>query len=269
MKKFNAIKYLRRGKLVSITLDSPYTHNAFDDVMIRELFSAFSQAKKEKDARAIVLTGNGKSFCAGANINWLRKVKDYSFKENYKDSLELAKLFYEIYSHPLPVIGRINGAAIGGGCGLFTGFGAVERTACDISVSSDKAFFSLSELKLGVIPAVISPYIIKRLGEGRTKELFLTSERIKPQKALEYGLVNYVVPPKDIDSKVNEIFSSIVRNGPVAVLETKKLLKDLNDLEFKNVADHTAKVIAKLRISKEGQEGTLAFLEKRDPYWIK
>ncbi len=261
MKNLKTINYQKKGKLLIISLNSPYMHNAFDEVMIKELATAFKTAKKEKGIRAIILTGAGKSFCAGANINWLRKVRNYSLKENLKDSLQLSNLFYEIYTHPLPVIGRINGAAIGGGCGLVA--------VCDISIASDKAFFSLSELKLGVIPAVISPYIIKRLGEGRTRELFLTSDRIKPPKALEYGLINFVVPDSKLDEKVNEIFSSIVRNGPNAVLETKKLFVDLERLKLKDVSDHTAKLIAKLRKSEEGQEGTSAFLEKRDPKWTK
>ena len=261
MKNLKTIKYQKKNKVITITLNCPYTHNAFDDVMIKELIKAFKQAGKEKDARAIVLTGSGKSFCAGANINWLRKMKDFSQKENYKDSLELANLYYDIYTHPLPVIGRINGAAIGGGCGLVA--------VCDISIASDKAFFSLSELKIGVIPAVISPYIIKRLGEGRTKELFLTSERIKPQKALGYGLVNFIIANSKLDEKVNEVVSSILRNGPIAVKETKKLFHDLEQMKIKAVAEHTSKIIAKLRVSKEGQEGTLAFLKKRNPDWVK
>lgn len=261
MKNLKSIKYVKKGKRLTLTLNCPYTHNAFDEVMIKELSLAFKNAKKEKGIRAIVITGSGKSFCAGANIKWLRKVKNYSLKENYKDSLALAKLFHEIYTHPLPVIGRINGAAIGGGCGL--------AAVCDISIASDKAMFALSELKLGIIPAVISPYIVKRLGEGRTRELFLTSDRIKTPKALEYGLINFSVPHSKLDEKVTEIFNSIVRNGPNAVLETKKLFIDLERLKLKDVADHTSKLIAKLRKSAEGQEGTLAFLEKREPSWTK
>jgi len=261
MYRLKNIRYHVKGNKIMISLNSPYTHNAFDDTMIKDLRESFKKAEKEKKGRVIVLTGEGKSFCAGANIKWLRKVKSYSFNDNYKDSLELANLFHQISTHPKPIIARVNGAAIGGGCGLVA--------ACDISVASDKAFFSLSELKLGVIPAVISPYIIRRLGEGRTKELFLTGERIKTSKALGYGLINFAVSHKNLDEKVDELISYIVQSGPNAIYETKKLFKDIQDLDLKDITKHTAKVIAKLRVSKEGQEGTKAFLEKRTPNWVK
>ena len=260
MKDFKTLTISFEDRLIRITLNRPEIHNAFNEVMISELTEAFGDAGGEKGARAIFLTGNGKSFCAGADINWLKKVKDYSFKENLKDSLALAKLFEAIYTHNLPVIGLINGSAIGGGCGL--------AAVCDIAIASEEAIFSLSELKLGVIPAVISPYIVKRIGEGKTRELFLTGQRINAAQALAIGLVNFTVPAFSLEEKAQEIFSSIKTSGPNAILETKKLFRTIGRINLKKIGVHTARLIAKLRASEEGQEGTAAFLEKRKPGWV-
>jgi methylglutaconyl-CoA hydratase len=244
-----------------VTLNRPEIHNAFNETMIQELIDVFKDISEDKDARVVILTGNGKSFCAGADLNWMKKVVDFSYEENLKESLELAELFYLIYSLPKPTIARVNGAAIGGGAGLVA--------VCDIVIASEKAKFSLSEVKLGLVPACISPYEVRRVGEKNCRELFLTGERIDAQKALDFGLVNQVVPYDELDKTVDEIVKQLSNSGPNALAMCKKLLQNVPQMSFDDVKKYTAEMIASLRISDEGQEGMNAFLQKRRPNWAK
>jgi len=253
------ILYTIDGLVARITFNRPAVHNAFNDQMIQELTDVFAEIKGREDVRIVVLTGEGKSFSAGADINWMRKVKDYSFEENVKNSLKLADLFYLIYSLPKPTIARVNGAAIGGGTGLVA--------VCDIAIASSAAKFSFSEVKLGLVPAAISPYVIKKCGEGRTREFFLTGERLSPERALLAGLVNQVVPPQELDKAVDDLVNQLLSSGPQATGICKDLLRDVPKLSLEEARGYTARVLAGLRISDEGQEGTMAFLEKRKPNW--
>ena len=247
-------------KLVArVTFNRPEVHNAFNDKMIEELTHVFKDIHGREDVRVVVLTGEGKSFSAGADINWMRKVKDYSFEENLQNSLKLADLFYFIYSLPKPTIARVNGAAIGGGTGLVA--------VCDIAIASSVAKFSFSEVKLGLVPACISPYVIRKCGEGRTREFFLTGERLSAEKALSAGLVNQVVAPEKLDEAVENLVNQLLSSGPQAIGVCKELLENVPSLNFEEAKEYTARVLSGLRISDEGQEGTKAFLEKRKPKW--
>jgi len=247
-------------KLVArVTFNRPEVHNAFNDQMIEELTHVFKDIQKRESVRVVVLTGEGESFSAGADINWMRKVKDYSFEENLKNSLKLADLFYFVYSLPKPTIARVNGIAIGGGTGLVA--------VCDIAIASSVAKFSFSEVKLGLVPACISPYVIRKCGEGRTREFFLTGERLSAEKALSAGLVNQVVPPEELDEAVEDLVSQLLSSGPQAIGVCKELLGNVPSLSFEEAKEYTARVLSGLRISDEGQEGTKAFLEKRKPKW--
>jgi methylglutaconyl-CoA hydratase len=260
-KSFQTITYTKENLVAKIILNRPEIHNAFNEVMIQDLIDVFRNISKDNEVRVVVLTGNGKSFCAGADLNWMKKVVDFSYEENLKESLELAEFFYLIYSLPKPTIARVNGAAIGGGAGLVA--------VCDMVIASDKARFSLSEVKLGLVPACISPYEVRRIGEKNCRELFLTGERIDAQKALNFGLVNQVVPHDELDNAVDELVKQLLNSGPNALAMCKKLLQNVPLMSFDEVKKYTAEMIASLRMSEEGQEGMNAFLQKRKPKWTK
>lgn len=258
-KKYQTILVSPKGSVVRIALNRPQVHNAFNETMVRELREAFGAICQAEKIRVVILTGQGKSFCAGADLNWMRKVKDYSFEDNLKESQQLAELMYIIYSLPLPTIARVNGAAIGGGAGLMA--------ACDLVIAAETAKFSLSEVKLGLVPAVISPYVVRRVGENACREFFLTGERLKAEKALRFGLVNQVVPLEDLDRAVEERVAQLLTSGPEALSTCKELLRRVPGMSLQEVKSYTAEVIARLRVSQEGQEGMSAFLEKRKPKW--
>lgn len=247
--------------IAGIRLNRPDIRNAFNEVMISELNGVFISLRDEKDLRALVITGEGKSFCAGADIHWMRKMKDYSYEENLKDALELAELMYNIHTFPRPVIGRINGAAIGGGTGLVA--------ACDIVIAAESAKFSFSEVKIGLVPACISPYVVMRVGLSRSNRLFLTGERFDAKRAMEYGLVDEITDDDKLDDAVKKSLKQVANSGPNAMRISKELLRTVGNYDFDSLKRYTAEVIAKLRVSDEGQEGLAAFLEKRPPGWIK
>lgn len=258
--KHETLTFERADGIGRITFSRPEIHNAFNGVMIEELYDLFDRLTRDKSVRVVVITGEGKSFCAGADLNWMRAVKDYSYEKNFSESLKLAEVFHMIYSCPKPVVGRINGAAIGGG----TGFVAV----CDIAIASTNAVFSFSEVKIGVVPACISPYVIKRVGEGRAREFFLTGERLTAEQALHSGLVNRAVSPEELDSEVDAMVAQLISSGPEALKCCKDLLNTVSSQTLQDAKIHTAKVIANLRKSAEGQEGMDAFLNKRKPKWV-
>ena len=249
------------GKIGRVTFCRPEVHNAFNDQVIDEMTFAFKRLKTDSDVRVVILSGDGKSFCAGADLNWMRRVKDSAFEDNLDEARRLADLFWDIYSFPKPVIGRINGAAIGGG----TGFVAVT----DIAVAAQSAVFSFSEVKIGVVPACISPYVIRRVGEGKAREFFLTGERLTSDRALEAGLVNRVVPDEMLDATVNGLVESLLSSGPEAIRVCKELLQTVPTLMVDDFKEYTARVIAELRQSPEGQEGMDAFLNERKPNWTE
>ena len=246
--------------IARITLNRPEIHNAFNDTMLTELIDVFQEIQDRKgQIRVVILTGNGKSFCAGADLHWMKKMINYSYEENIEDSNRVSECMYRLYTLPQPTIARVNGAAIGGGMGLVS--------ACDIVIAQENAAFSLSEVKLGLVPACISPYVIKRAGEAKCREFFLSGERIDAQKALSAGLVNVVVPYEELDTAVDDWKDRFLKNGPEAMAVCKELLENVPGMRLDEAKSYTADGIAKLRISKEGQEGMNAFLEKRKPFW--
>lgn len=260
-KDFKTILLEAEKKTARIKLNRPEVHNAFNATMISELDEAFKMVKADRAVRAVVLTGSGKSFCAGADINWMREIIRYSFEQNLNESLELAELLHKIYILPKPTIAMVNGTAIGGGTGFIS--------ACDIAVSSDKAKFGLSEVKIGLVPAAISPYVIRKIGEAHAREYFLTGKRISARKACDIGLVNEVVPFEELERKVEEICSLLLSSGPEALASCKELIQRVPAMSLEEAKTYTARMIAHLRVSQEGQEGMAAFLEKRKPSWTE
>jgi methylglutaconyl-CoA hydratase len=229
-------------------------------MVITEMADVFRRIGEDPDIRVVVVTGEGKSFCAGADLNWMREVIQQSFEENLAESNALAKLFYQIYTCKRPVVGKINGAAIGGG----TGFVAV----CDIAIAAASAKFSFSEVKIGIVPACIGPYVLKKMGEGKARELFITGERMKADRAFEVGLVNKVVDDGELEAEVEKLVHTILTSGPEAVGVAKRLVSEVPGMTPEQYKPFTAEMIAHLRISDEGQEGMAAFLEKRKPAWV-
>ncbi|MGB9721828.1 MAG: enoyl-CoA hydratase/isomerase family protein [bacterium] len=258
--KFETLIYKREEDVGRVILNRPEVHNAFNDKMIEELSLVFDEIEKNEALRVVLLSGEGKSFCAGADLNWMRRVKDYSYEENLKESLALADMLYKIYSCSKPTIARVQGYAIGGGTGLVA--------VCDIAVASMDAKFSFSEVKLGLIPACISPYVVKKCGEGRCREFFLTGERMSAEKALNAGLVNIMVPPDALDKAVEGLVNQLLSSGPEAIKKCKELLRNVSGMSVDEFKRYTAEVIAQMRISDEAQEGMSAFLEKRKPKWV-
>ena len=260
-KNFETISYQFEDKIATITLNRPEIHNAFNEVMIAELIEIFGGISKDESVRVVILTGAGKSFSAGADLNWMKKMINYSYEQNLDDSLKLADLFEIMYSLPKPIIARVNGAAIGGGTGLVA--------VCDIAIAAESAKFSLSEVKLGLVPACISPYVIRKVGEGKCREFFLTGERLTAKRAMDAGLVNQVVPPDELDQAVQEKANLLITSGPEALAMCKELLKKVPGMDFNKAKTYTADMIARMRIGDEGQEGMNAFLGKRKPKWTE
>lgn len=258
--KYTTLKYHKDGRIGRVSFCRPEIHNAFNGTVITEMEHLFNELAKDDNLRVILLTGEGKSFCAGADLNWMREVISQSFEQNLAESNALANLFYQIYTFKRPVIGRINGAAIGGG----TGFVAV----CDIAIAARSAKFSFSEVKIGVVPACIGPYVIRKMGEGKARELFITGERMNAERASEVGLVNKVVDDDQLDAEVENLIQSILSSGPEAVAMAKKLVSEVPLMSPSQFKPYTAEMIARLRVSDEGQEGMDAFLNKRKPKWV-
>ncbi|MBU0983363.1 MAG: enoyl-CoA hydratase/isomerase family protein [candidate division Zixibacteria bacterium] len=256
---YTTLTYEKDGRVGRVSFCRPEIHNAFNGTVIKEMTHLFGMIEQDDDIRVVVLTGKGKSFCAGADLNWMREVINQSFEENLAESNALADLFYQIYTLKRPVVGAINGAAIGGG----TGFVAV----CDIAVAAQSAKFSFSEVKIGVVPACIGPYVIKKMGEGKARELFITGERMTADRALQVGLVNRVVADSMLESDVEHLVESILTSGPEAVATAKRLVSEVPGQTPEQFKPYTAEMIARLRISDEGQEGMDAFLNKRKPRW--
>jgi methylglutaconyl-CoA hydratase len=258
---YETIKCDIKSNIGYVTFCRPEVHNAFNDTVIYEMTDLFNKLNEEKDLRAVVLTGEGKSFCAGADLNWMKRVVTQSFGENLKESNALADLFALIYNFRCPVIGKVNGAAIGGGVGFVS--------VCDIAIAAESAVFSFSEVKIGIVPACIGPYVVKKIGEGKAREFFITGERMKGKKAYDIGLINYCVENDKLDETVDNILKMILSSGPEAIAVAKQLVSAVPNMSEEQYKPFTAEMIAKLRISNEGQEGMNAFLEKRKPQWVK
>jgi len=258
---YTTIKYQKDENIARVSFCRPEIHNAFNGTVLIEMAHLFDTMDKDDDIRVVVLSGEGKSFCSGADLNWMRSVIDQTFEENLIESNALADLFYKIYTFKRPIIGRINGAAIGGG----TGFVAV----CDIAYAARSAKFSFSEVKIGVVPACIGPYVIRKMGEGKARELFITGERMNAERAFDVGLVNKVVDDDKLESEVEDLIKMLLSSGPKAVAMAKKLVSSVPLMSPEEFKPFTAEMIARLRISVEGQEGMDAFLNKRKPKWTR
>jgi len=258
---YETIKVEAQGPAIWVTLSRDDVRNAFNGRMLDELLDAFGAAAEVPGGRVVVLTGVGSAFCAGADLNWMRAVRDFTYEQNLEESNQVAAVMRAIYDCPLPTIARVNGPAIGGGAGLVA--------CCDLAVAAQDARFSLSEVKLGLIPSCISPYVIRKIGEGNARELFLTGERISAEKARAIGLVNEVAPPDGLDVVVAKWVNQLVTSGPVAIAKCKELIKRVPQMDLDEAGPYTAEMIAQMRLSAEGQEGMAAFLEKRKPGWAE
>jgi methylglutaconyl-CoA hydratase len=262
MNTYTTLKTDIENGVATLSLNRPDIRNAFNEVMIAELTDAFRSASEQADVRVILLRGEGKSFCAGADLNWMRDVSNYSYEQNYAESYRLSECFYAIYTSPKPTIAIVHGAAIGGANGLLA--------ACDIAICDQDTVFSLSEVKIGIVPACISPYVIKRVGEYGARELMLTGRRITGAEAEALHLVNRSLPAAEVEVYVQQTVQLLLSSGPAAITHCKNLIgKVVNEIGMDEALEYTARMIAEIRASAEGQEGMAAFLEKRKPGWVK
>jgi methylglutaconyl-CoA hydratase len=253
--------HIDTGAIARITLSRPDVRNAFNDEVIGELTQAFAQLGAREEVRVIVLAAEGAAFCAGADLNWMRRMADYSREENLADAAKLAQMLHTIYGCPKPTVVRVQGDVYAGGVGLVA--------ACDIAVSVDTANYCLSEVKLGLIPATISPYVIRAMGARAAHRYFLTAERFSAQEAQRIGFVHEVVTADQLDAKISEITAALLANSPNAVKVCKKLIQDVAEREISQpLIDQTVAGIADIRASAEGREGVQSFLSKRKPSWL-
>lgn len=248
-------------KVATVTLNRPDVRNAFNETSISELTLAFDELGHDDAVRAIVLAANGPAFCAGADLNWMKTMAGYSDAENQADAMRLASMLRTIYYCPKPVVARVQGDCYAGGMGLVA--------ACDIVVAAEGVNFCLSEVKLGLIPATISPYVIKAMGEQAARRYFLTAERFGALDAQRMGMAHEVVVPEELDATIAAITKALVTNSPNAVREAKRLVREVSGMPIDDamLAD-TADRIAAIRASGEGREGVASFLEKRKPSWL-
>jgi methylglutaconyl-CoA hydratase len=261
MKNYETIKFELKENVGTVYLNRPEVHNAMNEQMISEITDCYREINNITEVRIVIIRGNGKSFCAGADLNYMKGIAGFGYEENYQDSLKLAKCFYAIYTCKKPTIAVVHGSAIGGGNGLLA--------ACDFVYCADDTKFAFSEVKLGIAPATISLYVTKRIGEFGSRDLMLTGRRFTGKEAEYYRLANKSLPPEELDSHVSEVIKILMTSGPDAMSACKNLIFDIsNKLSFENAIDYTAKTIADLRASKEGQEGMDSFLEKRKPNWV-
>ena len=260
MKTHQTIEFELNAGVVTVWLNRPQIHNAFNEVMISEVLEIFTEISKMDEVRIVLLRGRGKSFCAGADLNWMRDVAKYSYEQNFKESLQLSDCFFTIYNCPKPTIAVVHGAAIGGANGLLS--------ACDMAICDDETVFSLSEVKIGIVPACISPYVIKRVGEYGAKELMLTGKRIKGKEAEHFRLINKSLSDIELEPYLSDLIALLKSSGPKAMTQCKTLIDQVsNKITLNEALSYTAKMIAEIRASDEGQEGMAAFLEKRKPEW--
>ena len=252
------IRLTSHGPVTTVSLNRPEARNAFDEIAIAELTDVFSTF--DDAVRTVILTGEGPVFCAGADINWMKKSVRYGVEENERDALALARMLRAIDECPPPVIARVNGHCLGGGMGLIG--------ACDIVVAVDAALFGYTEVRLGIVPAIISPFTLPKIGARFARRYYLTGERFSAEIAERIGLVHEVVSADGLDVTVNGIVKEILKGGPIAVRTGKTLIRNLLALDREGAERHSVQAIAQLRASPEGQEGLAAFLEKRKPHWI-
>lgn len=247
------------GPVLTVRLNRPDTHNALTPEMISELTRLFRSLAAREDVRVVVLTGNGRSFCAGADLGAMRAAADFTYEENVADGQAIFDLMLAIDACPKPTVARVNGAAIGGGAGLIS--------CCDCVVAVDRAVFAFSETRLGIVPAVISPFVLAKIGPAQARELFLTGERFDALRAQRAGLVQHVTTPDDLDAFVNNRVTQFLESAPGAQAAAKQLIRTVAYQPPEAMRDYTTNLIAERRASDEGREGMSAFLEKRPPWW--
>ena len=250
-----------RTGVLRVSLNRPDIRNAFDEEVIASLTRLARDAARDAALRAIVLSGEGPVFCAGADLAWMMKAVAYGRQDNLRDAEDLARLLELLDSLPVPLIGRVHGAALGGGAGLVA--------VCDIVVAADDAVFAFSETKLGILPAVIAPYVLAKMGASAARELFLTGARFGAARAREIGLVHRVVPATSLDDTVDDYLREILASAPSAIASAKDLIREIQHSRPAEVIGITTSRIADQRVSVEGQEGMRAFLEKRKPKWVR
>lgn len=251
----------RDGDVAQVILDRPDKRNAFDDALASRLADAFEALGAEPDLRAIVLAGRGKTFCAGGDLAWMRRVASYTHEENLGDAAAFQRAYEAIDRCPVPVVARIQGAALGGGAGLVA--------ACDIAVAAADAVFGFPEVRLGLVPGVISPYVVRAIGARHARHLFLTGERFDVATALRLGLVHRVAAPERLDDVVGEVLATLRKGAPGGVRAAKRLVMDLVGADEATQRAVARQAIADARASADGQEGTTAFLEGRPARWLR
>jgi methylglutaconyl-CoA hydratase len=258
----NDYEHLRIGHgdaVATVALARPDARNALNEELIRELARCMEELAKDDDVRVVVLTGEGDFFCAGADVRYMRETANFSYEENLEDARRLATMFGAVDECPKPVVARVRGAAIGGGVGLVA--------AADVVVVEEGTVFAFSEVRLGISPATIAPFVLHKIGQSQTRALFLTGERFDAVRAREIGLVHEVAAEGELDSVVQEKVAGLLAGGPQALAATKALLRELRDADPGEATEIMARRIAQLRTGEEGQEGLGAFLEKRKPGW--
>ena len=259
--KFKTLEISVNHRVAVIWLAREKVRNAFNEVSIAELTAAFDQFGRDDDVRAIVLAAQGPAFCAGADLDWMRRMSEYTNAENQADAMRLATMLRTIYECPKPVIARVHGDAYAGGVGLVA--------ACDISVVSLDANFCLSETKLGLIPATIGPYVLRAMNANIARRYFLTAEKFNAAEAFRIGLVHEITVPEELDGKVNEILGALMLTSQTAVAEAKRLVRDLTARTIDDaLVTDTAQRIADIRITQDAREGVRSFLDKRKPRWV-
>lgn len=255
------LQITRDGAVARVTLNRPEVRNAFNDTMIAELREAFEQLGGDASLRAIVLGANGKAFCAGADLNWMRAMAGYDWEENRRDAQALADMLWTVYRCPVPVIGRLQGDCYAGGVGL--------AACCDVLVVADGAHFCLSEARIGLSPATISPYVVQALGAQAARRYFATAERFSAAQAHALGFVHELCPAEALDERVEALLAALLANGPAATRACKRLVQDVVGRPIDEaLRAETARRIADIRSSDEGREGVQAFLGKRAPGWL-
>jgi methylglutaconyl-CoA hydratase len=260
MSAYRHIEVEQRGAARWLWLNRPEVRNAFNDALVADIANAFADVEAAPDTRVVVVASRGPAFCAGADLNWMRSMASFSHADNHADALKVARMFHAVHSCSRPVVGRVQGDAFGGGVGL--------AAACDIVVAADAANFILSEVKLGLVAATISPHVVRAMGARQAARYMLTAEKFDAARAQELGLVHEIVAPQALDAQVERLVQQLLGASPAALAATKRLLADVVEAPVDDVLlAATAKCIADARVSAEGREGIGAFLEKRAPAW--
>jgi methylglutaconyl-CoA hydratase len=259
-RRFETLVLDRQDAILSIVLDRPDVHNAFDETLVTELTAALRDAAADASVRVVLLCGTGRFFCAGADLNWMKRMAVYSREENLADARALAEMLRTLAEMPKPTVARVHGGAFGGGVGVVA--------ACDIAIAASDAVFALSEARLGLVPATIGPYVVEAIGPRHARRLFQTAERFSAAEAFRIGLLHDIVMPEELDARIGDVLEALLAAGPAAQVACKDLIRAVAGRPVdRALVEYTAELIADVRASAEGREGVAAFLEKRKPGW--